>query len=148
MILNFFVEGHAPHAERRRSLGERGYADAALDWVNEGAIRVSELTLGDVREQLRGAWDATKGAIRYVSGDPAPRVEYPATAAPVREEHGGKRSESSRWSFAGLFSGLRGVRGGPTDAEVQAEGQTYTEGEVHADLVRVRSISRVCVGLY
>jgi len=48
-----------------------------------------------------------------------------------------KKTESSGWSVVGLFSGLRGRRtGSPEISSKRANGEMWTDGEVHADLVR------------
>ena len=40
---------------------------------------------------------------------------------------------------------LKGVKGGPTEAERRADGKVWTEGEVHADFIRVSYVSRSLV---
>jgi import inner membrane translocase subunit TIM21 len=47
-----------------------------------------------------------------------------------------KSEESSAWNFAGMFSSLKGSRGGPVEPISSSDGRTFTDGQVHASFIR------------
>jgi len=74
----------------------------------------------------------SKALFRFLSGEP---TSTPSTnQLPTREPAPTEKEPSSVWSFAGLFSGIKGKRrGGGLDG---ADGRVFLDGEVHAELVR------------
>jgi import inner membrane translocase subunit TIM21 len=79
--------------------------------------------------------DTSKQLFKYLSGATIP--PSPISPAPSLDSKVPQKESVGSWSFAGLFSGLRGLKGGPTAESLrEAEGQAWTDGEVHADLIR------------
>jgi len=94
--------------------------DECIEWMNECAA--------DMRA-------TSKQLFRYLSGTPLPPPPLHTTPRP-RESEVSEKNEGNPWSFAGLFSGLRGPKTGRPDPPVDS-GQVWTEGEVHAELIMV-----------
>jgi len=140
LILNFYVQG--------KSLGSSStltnnpsepYFDTAVHWTGDIASLLSQLTREEAvewaKEQALNAWERSKRVFRYLSGTPLPPIsllEHPPVD--VKES---KKAESGGWSFVGIFSALRGSSAGSTETNVKrADGEMFTDGEVHAALVR------------
>lgn len=51
-----------------------------------------------------------------------------------------KKEESSAWSFAGIFSSLKGSKRINGETPSTPSGMHYTEGEVHADLIKASTV--------
>lgn len=108
---------------------------------------LSDLTLESVTEWSTETWndvvDSSKRAFAYLVGfrlADSQQAEQPRSPAPspVRKTEIGKPAKdvSTAWSFAGLFSGLRGMSASSTDSSETHAQPEWTEGEVHADLVK------------
>jgi len=96
--------------------------DESIAWMKDCAA--------DVRER-------SKRLFRYLSGAPLPPP--PLRSQPSQDLIDvPKRKEEGAWSFAGLFSGLRGPKESHTSLARDADSQTWSDGEIHADLIRVR----------
>ncbi|KAI6045071.1 TIM21-domain-containing protein [Pisolithus marmoratus] len=120
MFLSFYVQGSS-------STSSAADEDKS-QWV------LDELTYDDIKAKLWSLVDSTKHAFRYLSGDVVPPREVPH---PVDEEKQKEREgseERSLWGLAGLFKGLRKWR--PSGETSMDTGVVWTEGEVHAELVR------------
>jgi hypothetical protein len=123
MFLTFFVAGADPNAPPApEGLADRLAALGDMSW--------DELTAA-AHARADSAWHAVKTAVRYVAGKPTLTIAPTPTAeadTPVAEARGA-------WSFVGLFSSLRTSKteGGASSVS----GQTFAEGEVHAELIRV-----------
>jgi import inner membrane translocase subunit TIM21 len=88
------------------------------------------------KDRACDAWDRSIGAFRYLSGAPLPPTSLPEHQ-PVDMKKPQKK-DSTRWGLVGMFSSLRSSRVGSTEIDVKrADGEMWTEGEVHADLIRV-----------
>jgi len=92
---------------------------------------LASLTFEDIKEKMSPFIDSAKSAFKYLRGDSIPS-EIPSAVTDKEKDQ--ERTEQHSWlGVTGLFSGLRGRRShdggshGPT---------AWTEGEVHADLVR------------
>ena len=144
MILNFYVQGKPPGSSSilNKDISE-SYLDAMAHWAGEKASRLSKLTLNETVEWTKdsafNAWERSKRAFRYLSGAPLPPMSLPEHPQVNVKEF--KKAESKGWSFVGIFSGLRGSHAGSTNTNIkQADEQMWTDGEVHADLIRVRFV--------
>ena len=141
MLLNFYVQGKPPGSSSQSTDPSKSYFDAVANWTGERATALSDLTFDEAvewtKDRANTAWEKSKGAFRYLSGEPLPQASLPAsTPADVEESN---KAESSRWSFVGMFSGLRGRRM-VSNGGNRTGGEMWTEGEVHADLIRVSFI--------
>lgn len=108
-------------------------SDATLasvwEWVKTEA--------SDVAESSKRAFAFLVGINTPPSENTPSQSQHPTSAAGVRHTSIGKSSpsdSSSAWSFAGLFSGMRGLKA--LSQENPAAKADWTEGEVHADLVK------------
>lgn len=133
--MHFYIESVQPNSasaiEPPPSLSDVTW-DSAYEW---GKNRVNDIM------------DSSKKAFAYVVGvnTPPPATQNSRSASsganpsPGRQTEIGKPSKegSSAWSFAGLFSGLKSSSSSAsTDNVAIYAGEGWTEGEVHADLVK------------
>lgn len=140
MHLHFYVQGRPLGSPSPPS--ELSYFVSLVEWTRHKYSMLSELTLdesiawakdcsGDVRER-------SKRLFRYLSGKPLPPSPL---HSPVPEPiYVPKKDEDHVWSFAGLFSGLRGPKGLHPTSNREPVDQVWTDGEIHADFIRVRSV--------
>jgi len=140
MILNFYVQGKPPGSSSAlHNDPSEPYLNDIVHWTGDKASLLSELTLDEAiewtKDKASNAWDRSKKAFRYLSGAPLPPISLPERPpVDVKEP---KKAESRGWSFVGMFSGLRVNRAGSTETNVKrADGEVWTDGEVHADLIR------------
>lgn len=133
MIMTFYVQG----AEVAPS--ELSYLDLVKEWVEERSSAFGELTLNGaadwVQERTTIAWRNTINLFKYLSGTPIPPPVLPPYPANSVEPQ--KPQEKNTWSFAGMFSSLKGAKGGFVETAPQPSGRVFTEGQVHANLIRV-----------
>jgi import inner membrane translocase subunit TIM21 len=139
MRLNFYVQGRPPDSQPP-SPESTSYLDSLVEWTQEKTSIFFSLTLDDsiewAKERYAVVRDKSKSLFRYLSGAPLPSLPPPAVPSSHTSDVP-KKDDGGVWSFAGLFSSLRPSRHG--NAEVQADAdQVWTDGEVHADLIRVR----------
>lgn len=134
MFLHFYIQGSQPGTKAVDS--SEGYLDSLIHRTGDGFSRLSEMTFDDVVDGVRaraaGVAESSKALFRFLSGEPTstPSINQPPTREPAPTE----KEPSSVWSFAGLFSGIKGKRhGGGLDA---VDGRVFLDGEVHAELVR------------
>jgi len=135
MVITFFVQGR-PDGETIPP--EQSYFDTATTWVQDKAIAISECSFDDalssLKENAKNTWDKSIAAFKYLSGDPLP----PPVPVPQQFHNEAKKNAGNAWSFAGIFSSLKGQRGSsPETPSKSLTGKKFTEGEVHADLVKV-----------
>ena len=138
LLLNFFVQGQDPSKPILRESDSRW--DAAVDWATQQGTRLSEMTydeMVDSTKQYSGeVWDRCKRLFRFLSGEPVPSSK--ATPSPPPEQREEKREGGWTSGLMGMFAGLKGHGRDASNApEDVPEGQFYTDGEVHADLIMV-----------
>ncbi|KAG1755006.1 TIM21-domain-containing protein [Suillus paluster] len=129
MLLNFYVQGSSPAKSAHQADDEAG--PSLIE-------SLSSLTLDEAiayaKERLELIGESGKRAFKYLSGDVTPSpAPYPHLSAKENQETE-RDQEKGLWSLAGLFSGLKGRRSAVEG--VNDFGVLWTEGEVHADLVR------------
>jgi len=138
MILNFYVSGRPPGSTVQVS--EASYFDSFIKWTSDKASVLSDLTLDEsifwMKECAAIAKERAKRAFKYLSGAPVPLPTIQPTISPNSKETD-KNDEGHTWSFAGMFSSLKGPRGGVMESHSEPDGRVWTDGEVHADLIRV-----------
>jgi import inner membrane translocase subunit TIM21 len=130
MLLNFYVQGSSSAKSVHQADEEAGpsYIES-----------LSSLTLDDTialaKDKLESIGQSAKRVFRYLSGDVAPSpAPHPQLSTNDNQENE-REQEKGMWSFAGVFSSLKGRRSVAVGAG--DSGASWTEGEVHADLVRV-----------
>lgn len=133
LLLHFYVEAAPPQSSTPEAEGLPALADLTLDSVYEWSTE----TWNDVV-------DSSKRAFAYLVGmrlqPDSQQADQPRSQpqSPGRQTEIGKPAKdvSTAWSFAGLFSGLRGMSTPATDSNDTHAQAEWTEGEVHADLVK------------
>lgn len=134
MFLHFYIQGSQPGTKDTDA--SEGYLDYVVHWTGDGLSRLSDTSFDDVvngvRARAAGAAESSKALFRFLSGESAstPSADRP----PVREPAPVEKEPSSMWSFAGLFSGIKGRRRG--DGFDVADDRVFLEGEAHAELIR------------
>jgi len=134
MFLHFYIQGSKPGTKATDA--SEGYINSIIHWTGEGFTRLSDTSFDDVVDGVRaraaGVAESSKALFRFLSGEPTPVPS--ANHPPTREPAPAEKEPSSVWSFAGLFSGIKGKRHG--DGLDAANGRVFLEGEAHAELVR------------
>ncbi|KAG1829230.1 hypothetical protein DFJ58DRAFT_719715 [Suillus subalutaceus] len=121
MLLNFYVQGSSSAKSAQQADEEAGPS-----YIESLSSLTLDETIALAKEKLESIGQSAKRAFRYLSGDVAPSpAPHPQLSTNDSQENE-RKQEKGMWSFAGLFSGLKGRR----------SGVSWTEGEVHADLVR------------
>jgi mitochondrial import inner membrane translocase subunit TIM21 len=142
MRLNFYVRGCPPGSSPASS--ESSYLASLVEWSRDKVSLLSELTLDEsvawVKDCAEDMKERSKRLFRYLSGRPLPRPPL-RTSPPTDSNDMPAKTNESAWSFAGLFSSLRGPREQQRISIREKDSQFWTEGEVHADLVLVRLVA-------
>lgn len=135
MILTFYIQGRS---EGAAPLAEFGDYEAFVNSMREKLARIPDVTLNQavvwVMDQAEYAWQRTKRTLKYLSGAPVPAPPLPDTLEQVKRIE--KPVENNGWKATGIFSSLKGSRGS-SNSFLKADNRMFTEGEVHADLIRV-----------
>ncbi|KAH7927361.1 hypothetical protein BV22DRAFT_974095, partial [Leucogyrophana mollusca] len=133
MLLNFYVQGQVPGSKPTPS----EESDSYFESIAQAASSLTEVTLDEsiawTKEHALSAWETSKRAFKYLSGDIVTSTSTTRTQLPEKPK---AEEEPSLWSFAGLFSGLKGKKASTEGSAEWTNGQVYTDGEVHADLVK------------
>jgi len=134
MFLHFYIQGSQPGTNVANT--SEGYLHSVIHWTGDGFSRLSDMSFDDmvdgVRARAAGVTESSKALFRFLSGEPTSTP--PPNQPPIREPAPAEKESSRVWSFAGLFSGIKGKRhGGGLDG---ADGRVFLEGEAHAELVR------------
>lgn len=137
MVMTFYVQG-TPEGETTPP-SEASYLDSVRMWIHDRADVLSDCSFDDAlewsREAGRNVRDKSIAAFRYLSGNPLPPP--PTSPFPPIQYEKAKVHESNAWSFAGIFSSLKRTRTSSSEPSSKPRGKKFTEGEVHADLVKV-----------
>ncbi|TFL06485.1 TIM21-domain-containing protein [Pterulicium gracile] len=135
MLLHFYVQGKQPGST---PISEESYLDRASTFATDTCNQASGLTWDDtvslVQSYVSTQADRLRSVFRYVSGAPAlSPTPQAATPAPQAKSASERKSEG----FFGLFGSLRGSSQDALEGTSDAfDGESFAEGEVHADLVR------------
>ncbi|KAG5648213.1 hypothetical protein DXG03_006168 [Asterophora parasitica] len=137
MIMTFYVQGRPPGSASTPS--EATYLETASDWAHEKLSTLSDLTLDEsitsIKERAYNVWDRTVRLFKYLSGAPiSPPALHPYPSNTSEQQ---KSEESSAWSFTGMFSSLKGSRGSSSEPKRAPDGRVHTDGQVHANFIRV-----------
>jgi import inner membrane translocase subunit TIM21 len=140
MIMTFYVQGQLPGNDAPQS--ESSLLHSAAEWANDKISVLSELTLDEsiawTKEQTATLLDRTKRLIKYLSGSALPPPPLPTRPSNSVDQR--KSEESSAWNFAGMFSSLKGSRGGQVEPNPPSDGRVFTDGQVHASFIRVNTV--------
>jgi len=139
MIMTFYVQGRPEGDVSPPS--EASYFEAASSWVQDKTSVLSDVSFDEAveysRESGKNILDKVVRAFKYLTGAPLPPPSLPQF--PVEEKENAKKQESSAWRFAGIFSSIRTTKTSTGESSSISTSGNFTEGEVHADLVKVRS---------
>lgn len=145
MIMTFYVEGRHPGHDVQQS--EASYLHSLNEWASNKISGLSKLTLDEsiswTTERTAVLWERTKRLIKYLSGtplSPTPLPTLPSNSADQRTNE-----ENSAWNFAGMFSSLKGSRGGQAEPKPPSDGRVFTDGQVHASFIRASRSLQQCI---
>lgn len=130
MLLSFHVQGSSPRdsssAEEHKSLWNLDdITSASYDGIMASILSIT---------------DSAKRTFRYLSGDAITLPEPPRPSIENGKQKDQDTGEDlSLWGLAGLFKGLRGGR--PSREPSIETSVQWSEGEAHADLVKVSQVS-------
>jgi len=141
MIMTFYIEGRPEGSTSFPA--DIGYYEALSLWAHEKAAHLPELSLHEttawIRDGAENFWERSKQIFRYLNGTPMSKPPLPNLGDQNKQTK--SHEEQKRWNFAGMFSSLKGTRrGSDSSTSSKIESRIFTEGEVHADLVRVSTI--------
>lgn len=138
--MTFYVQG-VPDGEVV-PVSDESYFDSVSTWVTEKGAVLTDVSFDEAvewsKETGNALWDKSLRLFKYLSGSPLPPKELP-TMSPVEEETG-KKEKKSGWGLTGMFSSLRGPRQPGAESTPRRSGRSFTEGEVHADFVKVSTL--------
>lgn len=138
MIMTFFVQGR-PDGETV-SVSELSYWERTTHWLDNKTSNISfDNSVDWSKDAAKSLLDTTIRAFKYLSGDPLP-PHVPPPLNPSEGLNNSKQRENSTWSFAGMFSSIRGPKNSIKEGGLT--GRRFTEGEVHADLIKVNAFRR------
>jgi import inner membrane translocase subunit TIM21 len=136
MIMTFYVQGR-PQGEIAPPL-DSSYLGSMSEWIQDKFSGLSELSFDEAMAWLKQGGmnirDKSIRAFKYLSGAPLPPIYVPSMPSPESKESA-KKEVTTIWSVAGMFSSLKAKR--TSDAKTSKQtSRSFTEGEVHADLVK------------
>lgn len=145
MILSFYVKGKAEGATANSDLS---YLEAADQWIQEKYAILPDLKWEDAvdwsKERAQEMWDKSIRAFKYISGSPLPPPSMTTSVAEQREDQVPEKKGRSAWDFVGVFSSLRSTAS-KASGSGKEDRRVFTEGDVHADLVKVRPPYFACL---
>ncbi|KAG9314595.1 TIM21-domain-containing protein [Chiua virens] len=134
MLLNFYVQGSSSASlpvKDEKDCQEASYIDI-----------LTTLTFEDIKEKMIPFIESARSAFKYLRGDNVSPVIHPAATDKEKDKDQERTEQHSWWELTGLFAGLRGRTS--HDEGSRVGGTIWTEGEIHADLVRVREAISEC----
>lgn len=135
MILSFYVEGKPPGYQG----ADASYLGQLSTWFNETMTTLADMSLeqlqNSVKQHATDVMDGSRNIARYLSGKPALPERSADQTSDTTPESGAEKSKSS-WGFSSLFGSLLSIKGTQSLGTSHAGGPVYTEGEVHADLIK------------
>ena len=136
--MTFYVQGR-PQGEITPP-SNSSYFESMSAWVQDKFSGLSELSFEEAiawsKQSGINIWDKSIRAFKYLSGAPLPPTYVPPMPSPETKERT-KKEVTTVWSFAGVFSSLRRTKKTSNEKTSRQIGRSFTEGEVHADLVKV-----------
>lgn len=136
MILTFYVQGKPEGWTQPQS--QLSLLEKANGWAEEKYEKLSNLTLDNSldwsKDKAEAALEKLRDLFRYLSGMEK-QIMPSVPPAPQGAAGSQKKDERWTWDMTGMFSSLRGSK--RIGDVVKSRSQTFTDGEVHADLIRV-----------
>jgi len=140
--MTFYVQGR-PQGEIAPP-SDSSYFGSLSDWVWDKFSGLSVLSFDEAvawsKQSGMNIWDKSIRAFKYLSGAPLPPIHVPSMPSPETKESA-KKEVTTVWSFAGVFSSLKGAKKASNERTLRQIGRSFKEGEVHADLVKVGDFS-------
>jgi len=141
MIMTFYIQGRPEGSTSFPA--DIGYYETFSLWAQEKAAHLPELSLDEttawIRDGVESFWERSKQTFRYLNGTPMSKPPLPNPGDQDKQIK--NHEEQKKWNFTGMFSSLKGTRAGSdSSTSSKIESRAFTEGEVHADLVRVSTI--------
>ncbi|KAG6820767.1 hypothetical protein H0H93_012031 [Arthromyces matolae] len=139
MIMTFYVHGQPPGAEVLH-FTDATYLQSVMEWAQSKLSNASDVTLNEAivwsQEYAQDVWNRTRQLVKYLAGKPLPPPPLPAAQEKTSEPT--TKEESGAWSFAGMFSAIRGPKSTSSrgHSKPNFDGQVFTDGEVHASFIR------------
>jgi len=138
MIMTFYVQGR-PQGEITPP-SDSSYFNSMSDWLQDRISGLSEFSFDEAiawsKQSGMNLWDKSIRAFKYLSGAPLPPMHYPSMPAP-ETKNSTEKEATTIWSFAGVFSSLKRAKKTGNERTSRQSGRSFTDGEVHADLVKV-----------
>ncbi|CEL52390.1 hypothetical protein RSOLAG1IB_00931 [Rhizoctonia solani AG-1 IB] len=126
LFLHFYLDSAAPNIRT----SSPSWFDSDLNFSYQEAAHW-------LKTQTMHAIDGARRSFAYLTGTPLPPPSQPTRTPNVSADRTeiGKSGGDGAWSFAGIFSSLKGKTRG-LGGETDKERGLYTSGEVHVDLVK------------
>ncbi|CAE6348835.1 unnamed protein product [Rhizoctonia solani] len=127
LFLHFYLDSTAPSNRRTSS---PSWFDSDWNFSYQEAAHW-------LKSQIVYGVDGARRSFAYLTGTPLPPPPQPVRASSASGDRTeiGKSGGEGAWSFAGIFSSLKGKTRG-LGGETDKERGLYTSGEVHIDLVK------------
>ncbi|KAF8682122.1 TIM21 [Rhizoctonia solani] len=127
LFLHFYLDSTAPSNTRTSS---PSWFDSDWNFSYQEAAHW-------LKSQIVCGVDGARRSFAYLTGTPLPPPPQPVRASSASGDRTeiGKSGGEGAWSFAGIFSSLKGKTRG-LGGETDKERGLYTSGEVHVDLVK------------
>ncbi|KAF9036514.1 hypothetical protein BDZ89DRAFT_1011452 [Hymenopellis radicata] len=128
MYLNFFIKGHLPGA----TSSSDSYYESITSWIEGKASRLPAMSMESIttwtKDQSTHLSQQFRQVFKYLIGAPSPLPQNVSTPTHIENA---QKEEGKAWQVAGIFSSLRRTKSNPEPPE----GQVFTDGEGHAELV-------------
>jgi import inner membrane translocase subunit TIM21 len=139
MIMTFYVQGR-PEGEVAAP-SEASYLEEASEWIQDRTKTLSELSFDEAvewsKESTKRVYEKAIRAFKYLSGAPLPTPSLPAMSSESEKQESAKSEEKKGWGLTGMFSSLKSAKKSNGSTTATRSGRHFTEGEVHADLIKV-----------
>lgn len=134
LLLNFYVQSRASDPNPSTTSSDQSYVTSIGNWIKH----VSEISWDEAKETAESVSESAHRLVRYLAGKPEPARPRAATSVEETKEKEKGKEKGSWWGLAGVFGGLRNSLGGGVHEGVErsVDGRVWTDGEVHADLVK------------
>lgn len=135
--MTFYVQGR-PQGEITPP-SDSSYFDSMSKWLCDKFSGLSELSFDEAiawsKQSGMNIWDKSIRAFKYLSGAPLPPAQIPPMPS-LETRESAKKEVTTVWSFAGVFSSLKGTKEASNEKTSRQSSRSFMEGEVHADLVK------------
>ncbi|QRW14742.1 mitochondrial import inner membrane translocase subunit TIM21 [Ceratobasidium sp. AG-Ba] len=123
LFLHFYIDSATPNALAAKP----SWLDVNWDFSYEEAVHW-------IQTRTTHALDSARRSFAYITGTPLPPPPTPPRVASSTSKRSEIGKSTGAWSFAGIFSSLKGNTRSTDEGE--SERGKYVTGEVHVDLVK------------